>query len=193
MKGRLPRTRAFTLVEVIVAVGVFAVAVTAALGLLSSQSRRASDLDDAQTAARLGTGIQQELERLKTAIGIEGLAAVIPPAESDAPMQLAAPRDGHRVLRCDGAAAAADRPLNDGLLPGIAWRDRFFLAEISQQLDLPFAAAAGYLAVTARISWPHRLPAGPATQAAVSPDADPSQMVPAAQRDTLTLNFVLRP
>lgn len=184
---------AFSLIEVVAAIGILAAAAVAMLGLLASQSRQAGEMDDSDVAARLGGGIQEELERLKAGLGLDGLAALIPPAGSADPLQLVATRDGRRVLRADGAGSPAGRPLNDPMLPGIALRDRYFLAEASRQMDLPYTADSGFLAVTLRVSWPHRLPAGPPTPGAVSPDADPSRMVPVDERNVMIVNFALRP
>jgi type II secretory pathway pseudopilin PulG len=191
--GRRANAGAFSLVEVVAAIGVLAVAVVAVLGLLAAIARSAREVADAHLAARLGENIQGELERLRAGLGLDGLAAVIPPAGSTAPLQLAATRDGLRVLRADGAPAPADRPLNDSTLPGIALRDRYYLIEVTQQLDLPYAPDAGFLAVSVRVAWPHRLPVGPPTPDATAVDADSAREVPRNERNWMVLNIALRP
>lgn len=178
--------KAFSLIEVVAAIGILAGTVVALLGLLAAQSRSIEAIDDAHAAARLGENIQQELERLKIDLGLDGLAALVP-------LQLAGTRDGRRMLRADGAAPAADRPLNDPSLPGIALRDRYFLVEVTRQTDLPYAPGGGFLAVTARITWPYRLPDGPPSPDATDPADDPSRIAPLAERGIVILHFALRP
>ena len=135
--------RGFALIEVVMALGVLALAVISLLAFLASAAGAEGEMADAQAAASLGGPVQAELERLQAELGFDGLAAAVPPAGSPAPLRLVATRDGRRALRADGAAAAADRPLNDPTLPGIARRDRYFLVEITRQLDLPDGPAAG--------------------------------------------------
>ncbi len=183
----------FSLVEVIVAIGLVAIVLVALLAAFGPAARSAAAADDTQVAARLAGNIQLELERLQAELGLEGLAAAVPPAGSATPLLLVATRDGQRVLRADGAAPAADHALNELALPGIARRDRYFLAEVTQQLDLPYAAGAGFLAVSVRVQWPYRLPAGPPTPGAARPDDDPSREVPVGERNWVVFNFALRP
>ena len=183
----------FSLVEVIVAIGIVAIVLVALLAAFGPAARSAAAADDTQVAARLAGNIQLELERLQAELGLEGLAAAVPPAGSATPLLLVATRDGQRVLRADGAAPAADHALNELALPGIARRDRYFLAEVTQQLDLPYAAGAGFLAVSVRVQWPYRLPAGPPTPGAARPDDDPSREVPVGERNWVVFNFALRP
>ena len=133
------------------------------------------------------------LERLEAELGLEGLALAVPAAGSAAPLRLVASKDGRRVLRADGPAPAADRPLDDATLPGMAQRDRYFLAEVTQQLDLPYAPGTGFLAVSVRLTWPYKLPVGPPTPGEVRPNGDPTREVPADERDTAIFNFALRP
>ena len=184
---------AFTLVEVVVALGVMAVVLATLLGMLGPAATRAGDIADRHAVARLGGNLQGELERLKAELGLDGLALAVPAAGSNPTMRLVALRDGNRVLRADGAEPPADRPLNDEDLPGIAHRDRFFLIDVTQQPDLPYAAGAGFLAVSARISWPYKLPAGPPTAGETRPDADPAREVPPMEREWTVLSFALRP
>jgi hypothetical protein len=178
---------------VVVAIGILAVTLIAVLGLLASSTRPAGEIADVHVAARLGENIQDELERLKASLGLVGLAAMVPTRGSTTPLQLVATRDGRRVLRADGAAPAAGHALNDPVQPGIANRDRYYLVEVTQQLDLPYASGAGFLAVSVRVTWPYRLPMGPPTPEATAVDADPAREVPANERRWAVFNFALRP
>ena len=193
MKTTPDDSKAFSLIEVVVALGILAVTLVAVLGLLASSTRPAGEIADVHVAARLGENIQDELERLKDGLGLDGLAAIVPAGGSAAPLQLVATRDGRRVLRADGAVPAAGHALNEPVQPGIANRDRYYLAEVTQQLDLPYAPAAGFLAVSVRVTWPYRLPMGPPTPEATAVDADPAREVPANERRWAVFNFALRP
>lgn len=186
-------SRAFSLLEVVVATGILAVILVALLGSFGPAVRSAGAVADAQVAARLAGNIQIELERLQAGLGLDGLAAAVPPAGSATSLQLVATRDGQRLLRADGPAPAADRALNDPALPGIAWRDRYFLNEVTRQVDLPYVPGAGFLAVSVRVTWPYRLPVGPPTPGTTNPAADPSREVPDNERRCMVFNFVLRP
>jgi hypothetical protein len=185
--------RGFSLVEVVMAVGIVATTLIVLLGLLASVANSSGELADSRALAEVGIGLEGELERLKTDLGLDALAALILPAGSATPLQLAATRDGRRVLRRDGPAPAADHPLDDPALPGIALRDRYFLIEVTQQPDLPSAPGAGFLSASARVTWPYRLPTGPATAAATSYSTDPSREVPATERRWEVVNYVVRP
>jgi type II secretory pathway pseudopilin PulG len=193
MNARRPARSGFSLVEVIVAIGLVAVVLIALLAAFGPMARSAGNAADAQVAGRLAGNIQLELERLQAELGLEGLAAAVPPAGSAAPLLLVATRDGQRVLRADGAALATDHALNEPALPGIARRDRYFVAEVTQQLDLPYVAGAGFLAVSVRVQWPYRQPVGPPTPGATRPEADPSREVPVEERNWMVFNFALRP
>ena len=183
----------FSLLEVIVAIGIAGVVLVALLGWFGPAMRSSAATADAQTAAGLADGLQLELERLQAECGLDGLAAAVPPAGSGAALRLVATRDGRRVRCAVAPDPAADRPLDDGDLAGIAWRDRYFLAEVVQSEDLPYRAGAGFLALTVRVTWPFRLPAGPPTPGATVPTADPSQEVGETERSSLVIVIALRP
>lgn len=184
---------AFSLVEVVAALGLVAVTMVALLGLLTASLRAPGEIADARIAAQMSGCIQEELERLQTVAGLDGLAASIPAAGSTAPLRLVAPHTGRIALCADGAAPAADRALDDAVQPGIALRDRFFLVEMWQSPDMPYRPGEGYLVVSAVVAWPYRLAVGPATPGAARYDADPWREVPPDERRTLTLIFALRP
>ncbi len=193
MTRRRQRVAGFTLVEVVVALGVLAVILTALVSLYGPAEAAAGGIADRHAAARLAESLQGEMERLQADLGLAGLAAAVPAADSGLPMRLVASRDGRRVLRADGAAPPADQALDDGARPGLARRDRFFLIEVTQQLDLPFAPGAGFLALSARVSWPYQLPAGPPTAGETRPDGDPAREVPPERREWAVFSLALRP
>jgi len=188
-----PAARGFTLIEVVVAIGILALMLTTGFGLMAVSARWGGDSLDADAAGRLGEIIPDELERLKAGPDLAGLAAIIPPGGSGAPLRLVATRDGRRVLPCDGAAPAADRALNDPVQPGIAVCDRYYLIEVEQQLDLPYVPDAGFLAVSVRVTWPYQVPAGPPVSGATSTDASPAREVPGNERSASLFHYVFRP
>jgi len=183
----------FSLLEVIVAVGIAAVVLVTLLGWFGPAVRSAAATADAQTAAGLADDVQLELERLQAVLGLDGLAVAVPPAGANGALPLVATRDGRRVRCAATPDPSADRPLDDATLPGIAWRDRYFLAEVVRSEDLPYQAGAGFLALTVRVTWPFRLPAGPPTPGVTVPAADPSREVPEIERSSLAFVVVLRP
>ena len=177
----------------VAAIGILAVALIAVLGLIMATVRSGGEIADADALARLDENIQGELERLQASLGLAGMTDLIAPRGLGRPLCLVATRSGQRVRCADGAYPAADRALNDPMLPGIANRDRYFLIEVSQSPGLEAAPASGFLAVSARIAWPYQLPMGPPTPGATAWDTDPAREVPANERNLAIFNCALRP
>jgi hypothetical protein len=184
---------AFSLVEVVVAIGLVAASLVAVLGLLAATTRSAAELGDAQGRASLGCSVQCELERLKESLGFAGLARAVLPGGSSMPLQLVGTRDGLRVRCADPADPAANRSPSDPVLPGIANRDRFFLIELTRLPGWESAADPGFIAICARCSWPYELPIGPATTGVADGSADPAREVPANERHVTLLLFAVTP
>jgi type II secretory pathway pseudopilin PulG len=185
--------RSFSLVEVVVAIGLVAVSLVAILGLLAATTHSAAELSGAQGSASLGGSIQSELDRLKDSIGLAGLARLVPPSGSAAPLRLVGTRDGLRVRCVDAVDPAANRSLGDSVLPGIANRDRYFLIEVTRLPEWETAADSGFVVVNARCSWPYELPLGPATSGAAEYDADQAREVPVGERHVVVLFFAATP
>jgi hypothetical protein len=190
---RLRLAGAFSLVEVVVAIGFVAASLVAVLGLLAATTHSSSELSDAQGRACLGGSVQCELERLKDSLGFAGLASAVPPSGSTVPLRLVGTRDGLRVRCAEAADPAANRSLCDPVLSGIANRDRFFLLELTRLPEWETAPDAGFVAVSVRCSWPYKLPVGPATPGASDCDADPAREVPASERHVTILLFAVTP
>jgi hypothetical protein len=144
--------RAFSLVEVIIAVGLFAIAVTAVLGLLPPLTRQAAETSDRLAAQRLPDAVKAEMVRL-AAGNFDGLAAGMPlmgtPLGSGLP--LVATRDGSRLHARDFRPPSAGR---------IADSDQYFLVEVWRFPSGPLAydPAQSALAMFVRVSWPYRQP-----------------------------------
>jgi len=183
----LRRRAAFTLVEVVVAVGVFAVSIVAVLGLLSPVSRAVAGVADRDTAAQLGDAIQVELVRLRdrqtassSQTKLDAFAALVPAGDV---LKLVASRDGARVIR---ESDAENNPVT-GSPPGVAKRDRYFLIEVSRQPSPlgDYTAGAGFLALTLTVKWPYQIASGPGAGDATAADL--------TQASVLILNAAIPP
>lgn len=160
-RHRLPR--AFTLLEVVVAVGLAATAITATLVLLPSLTRLAETNADLAVVARLPDALEIELSRMARA-DFAAFGASVPVAAGEEPEGLAfvATRDGGRLAARDVLAPATTlRP-----------EEQYFLLECRRfgTEPLVFAAGRAALALQVRVSWPYRVPgnAGPVPREARS-------------------------
>jgi hypothetical protein len=164
----------FSLVEVVLAVGIFAVAVTAMLALLPALARQAARSADTLSAVRLPDAVRIELQRVAIVGGFDAVAAETKPMSAPLPvtLTLAASRDAARV-----------QALNYQPPPGadqIEESQQYFLIEAwsFNAAPLAFDASGGMLALHVRVSWPYRVP-GSATA------------TPLADREQLTFNLAL--
>lgn len=175
---------AFTLIEVVVAVGLLAVTGVAMLALQDSMSRSVAEVAEHDRAAQLADAIDAELCRLRDLpipagqpTKLDALAQVIPPSDSDNPLRLVASREGTRVIR----ESDADDPIR-----GVALRDRYYLIEVRQQpAPLGYVSGAGYFAVTLTMRWPYQIATGPNPGDAAAADL--------SQASVLLLNSALTP
>ena len=148
------RRGAFSLIEVIIAVGVFSVAVVVILAMLPTMSRSTADSADGLVAQSLADSARVELTRLVDGGGFDALANRLP--EMAAPLvdglSLVAPRDGRRLYSPDYLPPPAV-----GQLPQA---EHYFLVEVWRfnQPPLRFDPAAAVLAVYVRVSWPYMNP-----------------------------------
>lgn len=145
------RIRAFSLIEVVIAVGLFAGSIVVIIGLLGTLSRQASDSADVLAAQRLPEAVRVELTRLAGS-GFDGLAAQIP--------VMAAPLDNGFALVADREAAEVQSPNvlpPTALIPADA---QYFLVECWRfpVEPLAFTGSKAFLALHVRVSWPYRVP-----------------------------------
>jgi hypothetical protein len=167
-RSRSVLRRAFSLVEVVIATGVFALAVTAVLGLLPALTRQSSDSGDSLTAQRLPDSIRLELQRLSATGGFDALAnsAPIMSAPLLDGLTLVAPRDGARLH----SLVYLPPP------PGgrIQSSEQYFLVEVWRfnRVPLSYDPLSAVLPLYARVSWPYRVPGS----ADVTPLADRQQI-----------------
>ena len=174
MWSRQGNVRGFSLIEVVIAVGIFAVAVSVMLALLPSLTRQAAGSADTLTALRLPDVIRTELQRVATAGGFNTLAGETKPMAAPLPatFMLAASRDATRVQ----SLVYRPPPAADQIAQG----EQFFMVEAwsFNSAPLAFVPSGAVLALHVRVSWPYFTP-GSATA------------TPLADREQVTFNLAL--
>ena len=157
----------FSLIEVVVAAGIFAVAVTVMLALLPALTRQSVESADALVAQGLPDRLRVELKRL-AANDFSGLAGAIPVMGTllDNGLLFVASRDGSRLH-----SVGYLPPATSQLIPQ---EQRYFAIEAWRfnQGALQFDGTGSVLVVYVRVSWPVSNPGS----AAVTPLADRSQL-----------------
>jgi hypothetical protein len=150
------RHRAFTLLEVVIATGVFAIGVVGIIALLPALGREMAMAEEQQAAHGLPDAIRLELRRLAERGGFDALAARIPLENSPLADGLAlhAPRSGVFVQ------SAEYLPPDAGRLPD---EERHFLIEAWRFGSAPLAFVTGGAALPlhVRVSWPYRIAGSP--------------------------------
>jgi len=173
---RISRCQAggFSLVEVILAVGIFAVAISAIVALLAPLTRQASVSADTLAALRLPDAIRAELRRLAETGGFDALAAQAKPMAAPLPatLTLVASREATRLQ----SPSYLPPPAADQLAPS----DQYFLIEVwtFNQTPLAFDPNGAVLALHIRVSWPYHTPAAVA-------------ITPATEREEITCSLSL--
>jgi hypothetical protein len=143
----------FSLIEVVLAAGIFAVAVTVMLALLPALTRQSAESADALVAQRLPDSLRVELRRL-AANDFNGLANTIPvmgaPLESG--LLFVASRDASRLHSANHLPPATNQVLPQA--------QRFFAIETWRfnQGALQYDGAASVLVIYVRVSWPAHNP-----------------------------------
>lgn len=144
-EGVVRRLFAFSLIEVVIAVAIFAGAVTVLLALLASTLRDSSDAADVQTALRLPGAVEVTLREIAAREGLPALAARIPvmDASADRGLLLVATHEGEFVR----------------LAGGTQIRGEYFLVDVRRfgADPLTFATGRTVLPLRVRVSWPYRV------------------------------------
>jgi prepilin-type N-terminal cleavage/methylation domain-containing protein len=178
-RSALLKKRGFSLVEVVVAVGIFALAIVGVIGLLSPTNKAIADVSDSDNATRVVTAVQQGLQQLATsgrfttgALGMGvGSSAV---GASDGYIRTTVPTDpadGQSYVSPNSAFtiyASRDGSkfgLNSDAVWGGSNAEKYFEITLIRNTTLSANAAAtnadtasGYLAYTMRIRWPAYVP-----------------------------------
>lgn len=152
--NRWRATRGFTLLEVVIAIGLFVTAVTVIIGLIAGLSRQGADSADMLAAQQLPAPLQVELSRLASP-GLDSLAGRMPVMASPlmGGLAFAAARDAVRVDSLEYLPGPDLLPANEQYYLVECWR---FPSE-----PLRFDGQKGFLALYVRVSWPYRLPGAP--------------------------------
>jgi prepilin-type N-terminal cleavage/methylation domain-containing protein len=145
-------SRGFSLIEVIVAVALFAGTVAVILALLPGLMRQGAENSDRLVAQQLAAPLRAELQRLSAA-GFDALAGRVP-AMGQPPVNglaFVASRSGAELRSRDYLPPAQGR---------MAEEEQYFLIECWRYPEGPLAfdAAQSSLALAVRVSWPHRQP-----------------------------------
>ena len=145
---------AFSLLEVIIAVAIFAGAVSVLLGLLPGLTRQSAVSADTLTALRLPDALRVELTRMATAGGFDALANQAKPLATLLPdtCLLVATRDAARLH----SLVYQSPPVADH----ISEDSQYFLIEVWSFSDAPLAfdLRGAVLALHVRVSWPYHIP-----------------------------------
>ena len=159
MKRSDPNPHAFSLIEVIIAVALFAASVTVVIAMLPALTRSGAITRDTLAAQRLPDALKVELSRL-AASGFDALAGQTPVLSSASGngLTFVASRDGARLHARDYLPPAT------GQIPD---EEQYFLVECWRFPDEPlrFDAQKHFLALVVRVSWPYRLPGSTAPSA----------------------------
>lgn len=157
--------KGFSLLEVIIAVGLFGASVAVVLGLIAALSRQGADATASLTAQRLPDALKVELTRL-AGDNLDNLAGQVPEmtAAPAGGLAFVASRDAGRVQSLSYPPAAEALPGAEQYYQIECWR---FPAE-----PLRFDPQKAFLALQVRVSWPYRVPGA----TAITDLADRSQV-----------------
>lgn len=190
MRARFPAptafSRAFSLIEVVAALAVFALGMVAVLGVFAPVSRSVSTVSDAEAAARMADNVRARLQALpfNTALTLIQEVADVRKKDGDGNYN---PNDGTKYpavifgkLSGDVGLYAAGTNRNqwyDSTVPTpqpVANADKFFEVDLIRNDALSPKAADGttaMVAYTMRVRWPAFLPSpgGVAVQVGANP------------------------
>lgn len=144
------RKRGFSLVEVVVAVGIFAVAIVAVVGLVSAITKNVTEIRDGDDASRVVSNLQSKLQEVSFTDLRNYMGDITSKAENT---RIYANRDGSRIGL--GSATIWD-PQNE-LSTSEENAQKYFLVELRPNDTISPAAndaTAGYLAFTVKLIYP---------------------------------------
>lgn len=137
---------AFSLLEVVIALGVVSVALVSVLAIMPALFRESRAVSEIEKALSLADGVTVELKRVGSSRGWSALASIEAEGSTwDRGLLLVASRDGASVREL--GSANPDR------------RDEYFLIDVRTFPTgnaLAFDAGSGYAAFAVRVSWPYR-------------------------------------
>lgn len=157
--------RGFSLVEVIVAVGIFALAIVGVIGLLVPTSKNITEVADSDSAARVISAIQSGLQKAGF-VAIKGYLDAPNPADAT----FYASKDGSKIGTTTSASWTSDA-------------EKFFKFTLVRNESLSKADAddsAGFLAFTIVLRWPAYSPINQNQSVEVDASQQSVMVVPAA-------------
>lgn len=155
--------KAFSLVEVVVAVGVFAIAIVSVIGILAGVGKSVTEVSDADKAARLIGVVQSRLQAspfnaiagsLKTASEVAGESATYnPTGDSDV---FFASEDGAIVAPYDNSAwgKASGGANTSDAANALKYFELTLIRNETLSPSGPSDTSAGFLAFNIRVRWP---------------------------------------
>lgn len=155
--GEKLRSGAFSLIEVVLAIGVFSLTILAVIGMLGSTSQATSEVVGTTTASLVADGVKAELEKMghvnvEAATGGSGAKGAVGNT-----ITLVATRDGGEVVLVPAGTSVDDTSL------AIPVRDRFFQITLERLVGpMGYQPNNSHLAVSMVLVWPCILPTGPA-------------------------------
>lgn len=168
----IKRKAGFSLVEVVVSVGIFAVAIVGIIGLFAPTTKNVAAVADSDASTRAVAAIQSYLkEGASTSAGFAALQGKVLAAGTG--YVYYATKGGDKVVNKDDTGAATTIPNND----------RFFEFSLTRNIDLSpdsADAAAGFLAFTINLRWPAYTPTADGLGAVVADNQKSTLIVPAA-------------
>jgi type II secretory pathway pseudopilin PulG len=166
----------FSLVEVVVSVGIFAVAIVGIIGLFAPTTKNVAAVADSDGSTRAVAAIQSYLkEKASTSAGFIQLQADLGTDTNTAGTGYVyyVTKGGDKVIKSNDPSAATIIPNNE----------RFFEFSVTRNATLsPVADAttAGFLAFTINLRWPAFTPSADGLGAAVADSQKSTLIVPAA-------------
>jgi hypothetical protein len=173
---RQRREGGFSLVEVILAIGVFSLTIIAVIGLLGPIAQQVRDLQDTKVANNLPAPIREELNRIGfiNFVDIEAGAATLvidgstfPETDDEGNRYLAlyAPMDGSRAVVQEAAGVNPNADTPDF---GVEVQDRYYEIRIFPAAgnnnapgnNLRYNDGDAHVAFRVQITWPFTLPDG---------------------------------
>jgi prepilin-type N-terminal cleavage/methylation domain-containing protein len=149
----------FTMMEVIIALGVFAFAITIVLALFAQNLSRAREIENLRTTQALYGVVDAKLKEIGWGEGLnpDGSTGLLESVGTGGTLILVADESGNRVDRPDG---------------GIPANEQYFRLEISAYDEPGYSygeldGLRGMLALEVLISWPYRTPGVSSAQAFV--------------------------
>lgn len=148
---------AFSLVEVVIAVGLFATSISVILLLIPNFVRQSGNSADLLVAQQFSDALSVELQRVASIEGFDSLGSSLPDLSSPLPpgRRFVATRDGARLHSLDHLPTSG----------AISETEQYFLLECYKFTTEPLrpGSTRAFLAVSVRVNWPYRIgvPGGP--------------------------------